>query len=56
MSKHSKTSSLPKPITPADVSRIQGAVARTHGGGGTPKGSYVGLLQRQVAVPAKPTK
>lgn len=55
MSKHSKTSSSPKPITPADVSRIQGAVARTHGGG-TPKGSYVGRLQRQVAVPAKPAK
>ena len=55
MSKHSKTSSSLKPITPADVSRIQGAVARTHGGG-MPKGGYVGRLQRQVAVPAKPTK
>ena len=55
MSKHSKSSASPNPITTADVSRIQGAVARTHGGS-TPKGSYVGRLQRQVAVPAKPNK
>ena len=55
MSKHGKTSAPPKPITRADVSRIQGAVAHTHGGG-TPKGSYVGRLQPQVAAPAKPTK
>jgi len=55
MSKHSKTPASPKPITPADVSRIQGAVARTHGGA-TPKGSYVGRLQRQVAAPVKPAK
>lgn len=55
MSKHGKTSASPKPITRADVSRIQSAVARTHGGG-TPKVSYVGRLQRHVAAPAKPTK
>lgn len=55
MSKNGKTSASPKPITPADVSRMQRAVARTHGGG-TPKGNYVGRLQRQVAVAAKPTK
>lgn len=53
MSKNRKSSSSPKPITDADVSRIQGAVARTHGGR-TPKGSYVGRLQRKVAVPDKP--
>ena len=52
---HGKTSASPKPITRADVSRFQGAVARTHGGG-TPKGSYGGRLQCQLAVPAKPTR
>ena len=55
MAKHSKTSASPKPITPADVSRIQGVVARAHGGA-TPKGSYVGRLQRHVASPTKTTK
>lgn len=55
MSKQGKTSASQKPITSADVSRIQGAVARTHGGA-TPKGSYVGRMQRQVASQAKPAK
>lgn len=55
MAKHGKTSASPKPITSADVSRIQGAVARTHSGA-TPKGSYVGRMQRRVASPAKPAK
>lgn len=55
MSKHGKTSASPKPITSADVSRIQRAVASTHSGS-TPKGSYVGRMQRQVALQAKPAK
>lgn len=41
--------STPKvPLTSAAASRIQGAVAKQHGGQ-TPKGSYVGELQRVVA-------
>lgn len=36
------------PTSPAAASRVQGAVARQNGGG-IPKGSYVGRLQRTVA-------
>jgi len=46
----SKTpSKAAKLIQPADVSRVQAAVARQHQGQ-VPKGSYVGRMQRTVAV------
>lgn len=41
-------SAIKAPLTHAAVSRIQGAVAKQHGGL-TPKGSYVGNMQRVVA-------
>lgn len=52
MSKSRSNAATPKftpkaPLTPAAVSRIQGAVAKQHGGQ-TPKGSYVGNMQRVV--------
>lgn len=53
----SKTTSKPvTPIRSADVARVQGAVARQHEGQ-VPKGSYVGRMQRTVAVtpPVKKT-
>lgn len=34
--------------TPAAASRVQGAIAKTHGGS-VPTGSYVGKLQRAAA-------
>lgn len=41
--------SAPKaPLTSAALARIQGAVAKQHGGQ-TPKGSYVGNMQSVVA-------
>ena len=53
MSKSRSSAAAPKstpkaPLTPAAVSRIQGAIAKQHGGQ-TPKGSYVGNMQRMVA-------
>jgi hypothetical protein len=36
-------------IRPADVARVQGTVAKQHHGQ-VPKGSYVGRMQRTVAV------
>ena len=48
----SKTQSKPtrptNPITPTDVARMQGVVAKQHGGA-VPQGSYVGRLQRVIA-------
>ncbi len=55
MSKTNKSSVPGKAITPSDVSRIQGAVAQRNGGA-TPKGSYVGRIQRHVANQTKPAK
>lgn len=52
----SKPSSKPvTPTRPADVARVQGAVARQHGGQ-VPKGSYVGCMQRATAQPPSPAK
>ena len=52
MPKHGKTSAPPNPLTPKDMSRIVSAVALAHGGG-VPKGSYVGDMQRHMATQAK---
>ena len=43
-----KSKSVGKPTTGAAVARVQSAVATQHGGG-VPKGSYVGRMQRTVA-------
>lgn len=40
------------PTTPAVVARVQGAVA-TRAGGGLPKGSYVGRMQRAASKGVK---
>lgn len=40
--------SVKSPTTQKAVARVQGAVAKEHGGG-VPKGSYVGRLQGTVA-------
>lgn len=48
MSKSKGKSSTIKPTSPADASRVQGAVASKHGGQ-VPKGSYVGRLQGAAA-------
>ena len=40
-------SSVKSPTTQKAVARVQGAVAKQHGGG-VPKGSYVGRLQCTV--------
>lgn len=44
----SKSKGTSTPTTKGDVSRIQSAVARKHGGQ-VPKGSYVGRMQKFVA-------
>lgn len=44
--------SVKSPTTQAAVARVQGAVARRNGGG-VPKGSYVGRMQRAVAKAPK---
>jgi len=44
-------SKSPTPVRPADVARVQSAVAQQHGGQ-VPKGSYVGRMQRTVAKPS----
>lgn len=41
-------SKTPKQITPEDVSRVQRAVAKKHGGQ-VPKGNHVGRMQRAAA-------
>lgn len=43
------TTSSNKATTPADASRVQSAVAKSHAGV-VPKGSYVGRLQRAAAL------
>jgi len=40
------------PITPEALARVQGAVAKQNGGG-VPKGSYVGRMQKVAAKEAK---
>lgn len=44
--------SAKSPTTPAAVARVQGAVARTNGGG-VPKGAYVGRMQQTAAKAGK---
>jgi len=44
--------SAKSPTTSSTVARVQPAVARQNGGG-TPKGSYVGRMQRTVAKASK---
>ena len=48
MTKHKKAPKPTSPLTPADVARMQRAVA-VKNGGGVPEGSYIGDLQRHVA-------
>lgn len=55
MTKSRKPRPSGKEITPADVARIQGVVSVANGGA-TPKGSYVGRMQRRVAIPPKSTE
>lgn len=44
--------SVKSPTTQVAVARVQGVVARQNGGG-VPKGSYVGRMQRTVAKTSK---
>lgn len=45
-------SSVKSPITKVDLARVHGAIAKKNGGG-VPKGSYVGRMQRIVAKTVK---
>lgn len=48
MSKSSNNQGRTSPTTPSVASRVQGTVARTHGGA-VPQGSYVGRFQAAAA-------